>query len=420
MDNNIINIEQNTNVPQLRFPEFEDVWNTNKLGTVAKFSKGKGISKADISKNGTTECIRYGELYTVYSEVISEVISKTNLNKNTLVLSADNDVIIPASGETQIDIATASCVVKSGVALGGDLNIIKSEIDGVFLAYYLNNAKKNNIARLAQGISVVHLYASQLETLTISIPRPTEQTKIANFLTVVDKRINLLQKKKKQLEQYKKGVMQKLFSQELRFKDDSGNDFPDWEEKKLGDLGNTYNGLTGKTKEDFGKGKSYIQYMQIFSSSKIDTTNFGLVNIKDNENQNSAQYGDVFFTTSSETPNEIGTSSVLIEQVEEIYLNSFCFGYRPNLLDELVPEFSQFFFRSHKVRKEIVKLAQGSTRFNMSKLELMKLKFNFPHKDEQIKIAKVLSSIDKSIENIGTQIEQSQKWKQGLLQKMFV
>jgi type I restriction enzyme S subunit len=128
----------------------------------------------------------------------------------------------------------------------------------------------------------------------------------------------------------------------------------------------------------------------------------------------------VFFTTSSETPNEIGTSSVLIEQVEEIYLNSFCFGYRPNLLDELVPEFSQFFFRSHKVRKEIVKLAQGSTRFNMSKLELMKLKFNFPHKDEQIKIAKVLSSIDKSIENIGTQIEQSQKWKQGLLQKMFV
>lgn len=221
--------------------------------------------------------------------------------------------------------------------------------------------------------------------------------------------------------------MQKLFSQALRFKpaspaggQDDGSDFPDWEEKKLGDLGNTYNGLTGKTKVDFGKGKPYIQYMQIFSNSKIDTANFGFVNIEENENQNTAKYGDVFFTTSSETPNEIGTSSVLTEQVEEVYLNSFCFVYRPNSLDELVPEFSQFFFRSDKVRKEIIKLAQGSTRFNMSKVELMKLKFDFPHKEEQQKIANFLSAIDKSIENVEKQIEASQMWKKGLLQMMFV
>jgi len=128
----------------------------------------------------------------------------------------------------------------------------------------------------------------------------------------------------------------------------------------------------------------------------------------------------VFFTTSSETPNEIGTSSVLTEQVEEVYLNSFCFGYRPNSLDELVPEFSQFFFRSEKVRKEIVKLAQGSTRFNMSKVELMKLRFNFPKKDEQQKIANFLLSLDKSIENLVNQIDDTVVFKQGLLQKMFV
>ena len=206
----------------------------------------------------------------------------------------------------------------------------------------------------------------------------------------------------------------------IRFKDENGNDFPDWEEKKLGDLGNTYNGLTGKTKIDFGKGKPYIQYMQIFRDSKIDTSMFGLVNVQDGENQNSAQYGDVFFTTSSETPDEIGTASVLTEEVEDVYLNSFCFGYRPNSLDELVPEFSQFFFRSDKVRKEIIKLAQGSTRFNMSKVELMKLEFDFPKKEEQIKISKFLISIDKSIEKLGNQINDSVRFKKGLLQKMFV
>jgi len=411
---------ENNLIPALRFPEFTDQWNCDKLGSIATFSKGKGISKADIDEYGATECIRYGELYTVYSEVISEIKSKTNLDIDSLVLSDANDVIIPASGETQIDIATASCVLKAGVALSGDLNIIKSETDGVFLSYYLNNAKKYKIARLAQGISVVHLYSSQLASLNVNIPSPDEQTKISAFLMSIDKRIKILEKKKAELEQYKKGVMQKLFARTIRFKKDDGSDFPDWEEKKLGELGETFNGLTGKTKVDFGEGKPYIQYMQIFSNSQIDTSQFGLVKVEEGENQSKAQVGDVFFTTSSETPNEIGTSSVLTVTVDEVYLNSFCFGYRPNSLDELVPEFSQFFFRSENVRRKVVKLAQGSTRFNMSKLELMKLKFDFPKKDEQVKIANFLISIDKSIEKVGVQIEDSNVFKKGLLQKMFV
>jgi len=411
---------KNIKVPELRFSEFTENWNLDKLGAIATFSKGKGITKAQIDEDGATECIRYGELYTVYSEVINDVVSKTNLDINTLVLSEENDVIIPASGETQIDIATASCVLKKGIALGGDLNIIKSKINGIFLSYYLNNAKKKNIARLSQGISVVHLYASQLATLSLNIPTPLEQTKTATFLTTIDKRINLLQKKKTELEQYKKGVMQKLFSQTLRFKQDDGSGFPDWEVKSLGQIGETFNGLTGKTKVDFGKGKPYIQYMQIFSNSRIDTSNFGLVDVGDDENQSKVQFGDVFFTTSSETPNEIGMSSVLTEQVEDVYLNSFCFGYRPNSLNDLVPEFSQFLFRSSKIRKEIIKLAQGSTRFNMSKVAFMKLKFDFPQTEEQQKIATFLSSIDNSIDNIAAQIDDSIVFKKGLLQKMFV
>ena len=180
------------NVPKLRFKDEEGrafpEWNTALLGDVAFFSKGKGISKVDIDADGNTPCIRYGELYTEYKETIRNIKSKTNVNPSGLVLSEANDVIIPASGETQIDIATASCVMVSGVALGGDLNIIRSKLNGVFLAYYLNSQKKLDIAKLAQGNSVVHLYSSQLKQLELTIPAAMEQNKIANFLTAIDEK----------------------------------------------------------------------------------------------------------------------------------------------------------------------------------------------------------------------------------------
>src|SRR5688572_7194473 len=118
--------------PDLRFPEFEGEWESEKLGDFAQFSKGKGISKADINPEGETECIRYGELYTEYSEVIDLVKSRTSVEPKDLVFSEANDVIIPASGETQIDIATASCVKRAGIALGGDLNIIRAKFNGEF------------------------------------------------------------------------------------------------------------------------------------------------------------------------------------------------------------------------------------------------------------------------------------------------
>jgi len=200
-------------VPEWRFPEFQNdgEWVEKKLGEVAKFLKGKGISKSDIDENGNLPCIRYGELYTHYNETIKEIKSYTNLDKENLVLSKENDVIIPSSGETQIDIATASCVLIRGVALGGDLNIIRSNVNGIFLSYYLNNAKKRDIAQIAQGISVVHLYANQLKTLKMNIPSKKEQQKIADFLSNLDELITAQAEKIEQLERHKKGLMQKIF-----------------------------------------------------------------------------------------------------------------------------------------------------------------------------------------------------------------
>jgi len=186
-------------------------WKVKKLGDICNIIKGKGISKSEIVEDGSTPCIRYGELYTKYSEVIKCIYSRTNVPTNELVLSESNDVIIPASGETHIDIATASCVLNTGVALGGDLNIIRSQLNGIFLAYYLNNARKHDIASVAQGSSVIHLYPRQLEALTLTFPSLEEQNKIANFLIAIDQKIERISSQIIEIQTFKRGLLQQMF-----------------------------------------------------------------------------------------------------------------------------------------------------------------------------------------------------------------
>ena len=186
-------------------------WEEKRLGDIAEFTKGKGISKNDIDEAGANECIRYGQLYTDYNETIFDIKSRTNVPSEKLVFSEINDIIIPASGETQIDIATASCVLKNDIALGGDLNIIKTKHNGVFLTYYLNSVRKFDVARLSQGISVVHLYPAQLKLLNLSLPSKPEQQTIANFLSAIDCKIELITTQLEKAQSFKKGLLQQMF-----------------------------------------------------------------------------------------------------------------------------------------------------------------------------------------------------------------
>lgn len=197
--------------PRLRFPEYEGEWEEKALGEVATLHKGKGISKADISLNGRTPCIRYGELYTVYGEVINNVQSRTDIPAADLFLSQSNDVIIPASGETKLDIAKAACVIHDDVALGGDLNVIRTNHHGIFLSYYLNAPKRYDIAKVAQGDTVAHLYPSQLKKLVIALPPESEQQRIALCLSSLDELITHESNKLETYKTHKKGLMQGLF-----------------------------------------------------------------------------------------------------------------------------------------------------------------------------------------------------------------
>ena len=179
-----------SDVPHLRFPEFSGEWEETTLGKISEITKGSGISKDQLSEQGSP-CILYGELYTKYkSEIIGEVYSRTELDSSSLVKSKANDVIIPCSGETAIDISTARCVPFNNILLGGDLNIIRlKNDDGGFFAYQLNGVRKTDIARVAQGVSVVHLYGENLKQITVYHPAIEEQKKITRLLSLIDERI---------------------------------------------------------------------------------------------------------------------------------------------------------------------------------------------------------------------------------------
>ena len=178
------------NVPHLRFPEFSGEWEMERLEKIAALSKGIGISKEQLSNDGEP-CILYGELYTKYkSEIIKEIYSKTDIDNSKLKRSKANDVIIPCSGETAEDIATARCVPFDNILLGGDLNIISlHQHNGAFMSYQLNGKRKYDIAKVAQGVSVVHLYGEHLKAITTCNPCLLEQQKIAKFLSLLDERI---------------------------------------------------------------------------------------------------------------------------------------------------------------------------------------------------------------------------------------
>ena len=199
------------NVPNLRFPDFRGEWKEERLSDIADLYKGAGISKDQLSVDGEP-CILYGELYTKYkSETIKEVISKTSIDNTKLVRSKANDVIIPCSGETAEDIATARCVLNDNILLGGDLNIIRLHgHDGSFMSYQLNGKRKYDIAKVAQGVSVVHLYGEHLKGVRTINPSFDEQKKISSLLALLDERIATQNKIIDKLQSLIKGIAQKI------------------------------------------------------------------------------------------------------------------------------------------------------------------------------------------------------------------
>lgn len=198
----------------------------------------------------------------------------------------------------------------------------------------------------------------------------------------------------------------------LRFQGFSG----EWESHYLGMLGVTFSGLSGKTKADFGHGQArFVPYLNVFNHPIADLQETEAIEIDDKQNE--VKYGDIFFTTSSETPEKVGMSSVWLGNEKNVYLNSFCFGYRPT--STLYPFFMAFLLRSSSVRKEFVFLAQGISRYNISKNKAMGIGISFPLFREQCKIGDFFQNLDKFIDGKSHKIQKLQQFRQAMLTKLF-
>ncbi|MDT0705565.1 restriction endonuclease subunit S [Staphylococcus haemolyticus] len=396
------------NTPELRFPEFNGEWQLNKLENIASFSKGKSLSKKDLNHEGEP-CILYGELYTKYGSILKSAYSKTSIDNSSLVYSKKNQVLIPSSGETDIDIATATCIdTNENIIIGGDLNILTpTNTDGRFISLYINGKGKYNLARYAQGKTVVHLYNSDIKKLKLMLPFDIkEQNKIGDFFSKLDRQIELEEKKLELLEAQKKGYMQKLFSQEIRFKDSKDNNYPDWNIVKIGDVLKERNERTSE-----GDMLSVTINHGIIKFNEIDR--------KDNSSKDKSNYKKVY-------KNDIAYNSMRMWQGasgKSEYEGIVSPAYTVTIPNENInPDFIAYYFKTHKMIHKFKINSQGLTSdtWNLKYKQLKDIKINLCSKEEQNKIANLLIKYDKLINKQKHKLEILKTNKKGLLRKMFI
>ena len=292
------------------------------------------------------------------------------------------------------------------------------DYDFQWLNYLLNTEKYSAAIRAtATGTSNSMKNIAKDRLLEILIPKPTlpEQQRIAEALSDMDELIASLEKLIAKKKAIKQGAMQELLTGNRRLPGFSG----EWEESKIGEMGFFYNGLSGKKKNDFGHGKSrYITFLNVLSNVTIDVQSLEYVEVGQSESQNQIRKGDLFFNTSSETPEEVGMCAVLMTDVANVYLNSFCFGFRL-FSDDYDPLFLSYLFNSSIGRKIMNILAQGATRYNLSKGSLSEAKVKLPPIAEQIALATTLFEMDCDISVLEKKCNKVCRIKQGMMQQLL-
>ncbi|MFU2076415.1 restriction endonuclease subunit S [Gallibacterium anatis] len=404
-----------SNIPKLRFPEFTDAWEKCKLGEVARFSKGSGYSKNDLVEHGKP-IILYGRLYTNYQTIIDEIDTFT-VEKNKSVISEGNEVLIPASGESAEEIARASAIEKSGIILGGDLNIIKilTKLSPHFLAITLSNGnQKLELSKKAQGKSVVHLRNSDLETVVLLHPTLPEQQKIGNLFKQLDRLITLHKRKWDDVILLKKALLQKMFPK-------NGSDFPEirfpeftdaWEKRKLGEIlienlkpvdkpqnGYTRLGLRSHMKGTFHEEVEAGKGLDVDTMYEVEENNL-ILNIT------------FAWEMAIAITNSFDKGKLVSHRFPQY---KFSQGYSP--------DFFYYSIDNKKFKENLLLASPGGAGRNrvLKKSEFLKIEKKFPKSlDEQQKIGNLFKQLDRLITLHKRQHEHYQLLKKALLQQMFI
>ncbi len=292
---------------------------------------------------------------------------------------------------------------------------LQRNISREFLLHFLTS-RYDFIRNSSNSGGQENLNGQIVKDIPVALPSLKEQRAIATALSDVDAllaKLDQLITKKRDLKQ---AAMQQLLTGQTRLPGFSG----EWEIKSMRSLGMTYGGLTGKTKSDFGVGNCrYIPFMNVMADTVIDPKWLEIVYVASNESQNLTRKGDLFFNGSSETPEEVALCSILLEDITDLYLNSFCFGFRFNPEVKVNGLFFANWFRCSEGRNAMSILAQGATRYNIAKSAFLKLLIPQPSEEEQTAIATILSDMDAEITALETRRDKTRDLKQGMMQELL-
>ena len=415
---------KNSMIPRIRFKGFTDAWEQCKLGDlfvriVRKNTNNESSLPLTISaQDGLVDQITYFN-----NRVASRDVSNYYLVLNgEFAYNKSTSDGYPFGAVKRLDLYEKG-VLSTLYIVFALKDLSKTDSDYIAVFFDTDRWHRGVAERAAEGArnhGLLNISADDFFDIDLLLPgNIDEQGKIGQFLKRIDNLITLHQRKYEKFVNIKKALLEKMFPQgdekvpRIRFKG-----FTDaWEHRKLGDIGKTYGGLSGKAKEDFGHGDAkFVTYMNVFSNPVGDPAMTEAIEL--DSRQNEIKKGDIFFTTSSETPDEVGMSSVWMENMPNTYLNSFCFGYRPTLKFDLY--YLAYVLRSDSIRNKFIFLAQGISRYNISKNKVMEMSIPIPSMEEQVFLGKLFKNLDNLITLHQRQVEKLKNIKSALLEKMFV
>ena len=394
------NEHKKLNAPNLRFPEFEGEWEKCTLEDVMNFSTTR-VNSSELNEDNyvSTENMLQDYQGVMEAKSVPEDVNVISFSCGDILISN----IRPYLKKVWKATFNGGC--------SSDVFVLKANnnIESDYLHYVIANDKFINFVMSgAKGVKMPRGDKNQMKTYSLSLPQIQEQKKIGKMLSLLDERIVTQNKIIDKLQSLIKGLNDSLYAQY------GGKVLTSFAE-----LGTSYSGLSGKSAQDFGSGKPFITYLNVYSNNVINENEFQYVAIKDDEKQNFAEYGDVLFTLSSETPEEVGIGSVYLGK-EKVYLNSFCFGIHITNAAIAFPPYLSYYVSSTAFRKFIYPYAQGSTRFNLCKADFEKASIKLPTLENQKRIYSILSHIDNKIITERQMLDLYNSQKQYLLRQMFI
>ncbi|MCH4417228.1 restriction endonuclease subunit S [Staphylococcus haemolyticus] len=416
---------EKTNTPELRFPEFREGWKEFILNDVS-------IKKSKKNKNNL-----YNETFTNSAEygIVSqkeyfdkEISNKKNLN-NYYIVEPNDFVYNPRiSNLAPVGPINRNKLNRTGV-MSPLYTVFSTKLSiKSFLEYYFKTSKWHRFMKL-NGDSGARsdrftIKQSLFIKMPIFLPSNQEQEKIGDFFSKLDRQIELEEQKLEKLEEQKKGYMQQIFSQELRFKDESENDYPEWKERKFSELlSYSSNGVDKKINKNHDIAYM-VNYMDVLKKTKLNTKNRDLLMkitaTKVQKEKNNLKKGDILFTPSSETREDIAKSTVVFEDLDNTVYSYHLIRLRPLDSNIFSLKYSNYLSEQNFISKQFRRLAQGAQRYTLTKEYFENIKLNLPHIKEQEKIGDFFSKLDEVINKQSQKIDELKLRKQGFLQKMFV